>query len=96
MFMTLLESLKVWNDSTDTRQKLQHTYIVSALALVFGAGVVGLINYELGQNILLAAFICLAAFLANAITWALLQSFILLRLSEPKRALPARKSTTKK
>lgn len=96
MFMTLIESLKVWSTTTDTRQKLQHTYVTSALVLILGAGIVGLINYDLGQKILLAAFICVAIFIANAVTWALLQSFVLLRLTEQRQLKPGSKPVTKK
>ncbi len=86
MFTTIIESLADWNTATDARQKLQHTYLVAALVCVLGAGLTGLVNYELGQKILLAAFLCVAVFLVNAIAWALLQSFVLLRLSDRKPA----------
>lgn len=94
MFSTIVKSLQEWNTSTDSRQKLQHAYLAGALALILGAGIIGLINYELGQKILLAAFICIAVFLANAIAWALLQSFVLLRISDSGKSLS--KSARKK
>lgn len=81
MFTTISSSLREWNESTDARQKLQHAYLVATCVLVLGAGIIGLINYDLGQKILLGAFICVVVFLVNAIAWALLQSFVLLRLS---------------
>ena len=94
MFTTIAKSLQEWNMATDARQKLQHAYLASALALVLTAGIIGLINYELGQKILLVAFICIAVFLANAVAWALLQSFVLLRISKPEQ--PQAKSPRKK
>lgn len=94
MFTTIMKSLESWNASTNARQKLQHAYLVAAVVCVLAAGLIGLINYELGQKILLAAFICTAAFLINAVAWALLQSFVLLRLSEQDK--PAKKLTRKK
>jgi hypothetical protein len=50
------------------------------VTLLFVAGIIGLINYDLGQKILFVAILALAMFLINAVAWALLQSFVLLRL----------------
>lgn len=94
MLKTIKKSLEEWNYNTDSRQKLQHTYLVAALSCVLGAGLIGLINYDLGQKILLAAFICAAVFLVNAVAWALVQSFVLLRL--PERQKPTAKPSGKK
>jgi len=95
MFSTISSSVREWGAKTDSRQKLQHAYLGVTLALVLGAGIIGLINYELGQKILLGAFVCIIVFLVNAIAWALLQSFVLLRIPEEKKA-PASKPTRKK
>lgn len=90
MMTTIVANLKDWAQATDARQKLQHTYLAATLALVLGAGVIGLIDYDLGQKILLGAFICVAIFIANAITWALVQSLILFKVSPPPYELPVR------
>lgn len=84
MWNSLTSALQEWNSSTDGRTKLQHTYIVITISLVLAAGVIGLINYSLGQMILFGAFVAVAAFLANAVVWALLQSFVLLRIPTKK------------
>lgn len=89
MFTTLIDSLRDWDKQTDAHQKLQHSYLVVALALVLIAGIIGLINYDLGQRILLGAFIAVVIFLVNAVTWALLQSFVLLRIPRAPRQTPA-------
>jgi hypothetical protein len=84
MFDSVKESLQKWNAKYDSRAKLQHTYVVGAIALVLIAGVVGLMNYSFSQNILFVAIISAGAFLTNAIVWSLLQSAILSRLSARK------------
>lgn len=91
MFSTLIENLRIWDKGTDAHQKLQHSYLVLALALVLIAGILGLINYDLGQRILLGAFIVIVVFLFNAVAWALLQSFVLLRIPKAPRATSATK-----
>lgn len=81
MFVYLKTALEDWNSSTDSRKKLQHAYLAAAFALLLAAGIVGLINYDLGQKILFIAIVAGAMFLANSVAWALLQSFVLLRIS---------------
>lgn len=95
MFKDLTKTLQDWNERTSTRQKMQHTYIVLAIGLIVVAGIVGLVNYDLGQRLLSGAFLAIAAFLANAVVWALLQSFVLLRLPPVKKSLPAKKSSSR-
>lgn len=94
MVKTLQTTLLQWHETYDTRQKLQHGYAAAGIFLVLGAGIVGLINYDLGQRMLLGAFVCFAVFILNAIAWALLQSFVLMPL-EAKRST-ANKPTTAK
>jgi NADH:ubiquinone oxidoreductase subunit 6 (subunit J) len=81
MYTLIKDALQDWNLATDSRRKLQHTYLLLAVSLLFVAGVIGLINYDLGQKILFVAILAGAMFVINAITWALLQSFVLLRIS---------------
>lgn len=85
MFDTFIENIRIWDKSTDAHQKLQHSYIALALGLVLTAGIIGLINYDLGQRILLGAFVILVVFVFNAVAWALLQSFVLLRIPKSTR-----------
>jgi Flp pilus assembly protein TadB len=81
MFESAKESLKSWQAKHGERAKLQHTYIVSAVGLLLVAGVVGLVNRTLGQNILVAAIVCASMFLTNAVVWSLLQSAVLSRIA---------------
>lgn len=91
MFDSIKESLQQWNAKYDGRVKLQHTYIVTAVGLVLAAGVVGLVNRSMGQNILVVAIVCAGAFLANAVAWSLLSSAVISRISTRKKALARKK-----
>jgi hypothetical protein len=90
MIESLKASLTTWSAKTSDRVKLQHAYIIAAFILLVCAGIIGLLNYSLGQTILFAAIISAALFLINAITWSLLQSAVLSRIS------PRRSSTSHK
>lgn len=96
MAKTLQASLLQWHESYDTRQKLQHGYGAVAAVLILAAGIIGLINYDLGQRVLLAAFVCIAIFVFNAVAWALLQSFVLLPLDARTSAKKQSRSSRKK
>lgn len=90
MIETLLESLRNWNKNNSDRAKLQHSYAALTVLVLLTAGVIGLVNYSLGQSMLFIAIISALVFVANAVIWALLQSFVLGRLGPKKR------TTTKK
>lgn len=91
MFESLKTSLAAWDTKTSERVKLQHAYIVVAVVLLVVAGVIGLMNRELGQNILVVAIISAAMFLANAVAWSLLQSAFLMRIAASKRSSTRKK-----
>jgi NADH:ubiquinone oxidoreductase subunit 6 (subunit J) len=94
MYTLIKDALQDWNLATDSRRKLQHTYLLLAISLLFIAGVVGLINYELGQRVLFIAILAGAMFVINAIAWALLQSFILLRIGVHEASVKAVEKTS--
>jgi len=81
MFESMQESLKKWNTKYSDRAKLQHAYIAVSVGLLLVAGVIGLVDRGVGQNILMVAIISAGAFVTNAVVWALLQSAVLSRLS---------------
>lgn len=86
MWKLILDTLNSWNRSKSERQKLQHTYAVLSLLVVLIAGVVSLINVNLGRSILLIAVVSLATFCINSLVWNLLQSSLLDKLSsKPKK-----------
>lgn len=84
MFESMQESLKKWNSKYDGRAKLQHAYIAISVGLLLTAGVIGLVDRGVGQNILMVAIISAGAFVTNAVVWALLQSAVLSRISARK------------
>lgn len=98
MYQSLISSLSSWNQETTDRQKLQHTYVGVAVLLLVTAGVIGLLNQPLGQQILAVAIAAAAIFLINAVAWALVQSFVLFRLNEraPRATVSTTRKTTKK
>lgn len=91
MFESIKQTLESWNSTTTERAKLQHTYIGAAGVLLLVAGVIGLMNRELGQNILAVAVVLAAIFIANAVVWSLLQSALLLRLPAQRRQTQRKK-----
>ena len=96
MFESLSESLKLWNKNNDDRAKLQHAFLFLTIALVVLAGLIGLLNIELGQNILGLALVAGGVYLINAVAWALLQSFVLTHISSNRRNSPSSSRTSKK
>ena len=90
MFESFKESLISWQSRNSDRAKMQQTYIALSILLLLAAGVIGLLNRELGQNILAVAIVSAAMFLINAVVWSLLQSALLSRIST-RRFTPTRK-----
>ncbi|MFZ2544662.1 MAG: hypothetical protein WAW80_01670 [Candidatus Saccharimonadales bacterium] len=84
MYQQIINYLTKWHKNTDERIKLQHVYAFGGVILVFIAGLVGLFNYNLGQILLPIGLVAIAIFFINAIVWALLTAFVLLRLDERK------------
>lgn len=90
MYHTLIEALKDWSRTNDRHSKLQHVYLTLAAVLLVVAGLASLVNYRLGQSILFLSGAAALVFLANAVVWALTDSFVVSRLQ--KRADTKRKS----
>ena len=82
MYTTIVEALRQWNKTNDRHAKLQHIYLTLALSVLVLAGLVGLVNYGLGQSLLFLSTVALLVFIANAVVWALAESFIVARLSK--------------
>lgn len=91
MYKLIIKSLIEWNETSSDRVKLQNAYVVSAIVLIVLAGLVGLVNYGLGQQMTTIALIALGVFIVNLIAWTLLQGLVLMRLS----AASSKKSATK-
>ncbi len=80
MLQDFIDVLSRWNGATSERQKLQHAYIVTTVAVILIAGVVSLVRADLGHNIMRIALIAIGTFLVNAFVWNLLSSVILSKL----------------
>ena len=69
-------SIAQWNKTYSDRAKLQHGYAVLAVLSLIVAGIIGLINYNLGQSLLFVAIVAVLVFVANGVVWALINTFI--------------------
>lgn len=85
MLESLNTFLREWSKTNDDRAKLQHTYFVAAIIALLIAGLASLVNIGLGQTLLMVSAALAALFFANAVAWALLQSFVLQRLSRSRQ-----------
>lgn len=81
MFENLQAFIKNWAATTSDRQKLQHTYLFLIVLVTFVAGVVTLLNAEKGHQVMYAVIVMAVAFLANALTWNLLNSAVLSKIA---------------
>ena len=82
MYQTLIDALRNWNKTNDRHTKLQQVYLVLTAVLLVVAGLASLVNYRLGQSILYLSGVAILVFLANAVLWALTDSFVLSRLQK--------------
>ena len=86
MFETMLLTLNRWNTAKTERQKLQHTLLALTVIIVVVAGLLSLVNVNLGHDVVLVSVFTLASFVANALVYNLLQAALLAKLSsKPKR-----------
>jgi len=69
-------SIAYWSKTYSDRAKLQHGYAVLAILSLIVAGIIGLINYNLGQSLLFVAIAALLVFIANGVVWALINTFV--------------------
>jgi len=83
MIHSFKEMLTQWNAEYGERAKLQHAYLVTAVVGIVLAGLVGLLNRDLSQLVVLVSLASVAVWLANVLAWALLYSLVLVKL--PKK-----------
>ena len=86
----IYEYLSQWNKETDNFSKLQAAYGTLAIAAFLIAGLVSLIQYNIGQSLLFFAIILTLTFIGNGVIWSLLKTFVIPRLDK------AAKTTTRK
>ena len=87
---SLYTFLAKWNKETDSLTKTQGVYGVLALSLLVVAGLVSLIDDNLGRSILFLAFVAGLTFIANGVVWALVRTFVVPRI-EKNKPTPTRK-----
>lgn len=83
------KQLHSWNNRHDSFTKLQHAYAVLALLVFVIAGIISLVNYQLGQSMLFIALCSLMVFIANGVVWALIRTFL---IPAEQKSVPKRKS----
>lgn len=69
--------LSNWNTTYSDRTKLQHGYTALAVISLIVAGLVSLINYNLGQSLLFIAIIVTLVLIGNGVVWALINTFVI-------------------
>ncbi len=74
MRKSLRKVFQDWYQLNNERQKLQSIYMLIVFAALVAAGLLGLVNYRLGQNVLLISGIGAIVYLVNLVTWALFDS----------------------
>jgi cell division protein FtsW (lipid II flippase) len=80
--MELLQSfLREWNKETNERAKLQRAYIALVAIIIIIAGLITLVNADLGHLIVTVAGLLALACFTNAVLWALLKSFVIDRIT---------------
>lgn len=80
--------IAAWNKQTSSFSKLQHAYAALTIIMLIIAGIIGLINYRLGQGLLFLSLFSLTVFVANGVIWALVRTFI---IAQPKKPTQTRK-----
>ena len=91
MYTSIRKYLIRWNEQTDTRAKLQHAYVTAAGLAILAAGLLGLVNYDLGQKLVTVALVAIVVFFINFFAWILLDSVLLSRLDKASRSPKKRK-----
>ena len=84
MIEQLINGLEQWKLKTGERQKLQHIYVVIAVGALIVAGLIGLIDNELGQTISYVALASIIVFIVNGIVWHLVVDNLLDRIKDTK------------
>lgn len=85
MFSALQNAILEWNRSTNERQKLQHAYLVIAIAVLLLAGLVSLIDSQSGQDLLNVSLFAAAIFIVNTLIWSLMDSMVVTKLSNRRK-----------
>lgn len=69
--------LSKWSKRSDAFSKVQGVYAAAALILLFGAGLISLLDPRLGQSIAFFALVAGLTFIGNGVIWAITRTFII-------------------
>jgi hypothetical protein len=92
MYKSVTKSLWAWNERHDDRTKLQHSYAAAAIAIVVFAGLIGLLDYDIGQQFAGFALIALGVFFVNLVVWTLLDGLVFRKLDASSKRSARKKS----
>lgn len=83
MYKAFIKSLQAWNVEQNERQKLQYGYLAGAVAVIVLAGLIGLFDYSLGQQLTAVALLLFGVFMVNLVVWTLLDGLVIAKLNKP-------------
>ncbi len=85
-------AIQQWNKKYDNLTKLQQFYFSLGFVLLVVAGLISLMNHQLGLLLLQFAQYCGGIFVVNFLVWLLFNALVVEKIPQEK----AKKSTTKK
>ncbi|PID30667.1 hypothetical protein CR983_02430 [Candidatus Saccharibacteria bacterium] len=83
MYKYMLKTLRQWNETRDERRKLQAGYVAFALLAILAAGLIALVDNQLGQKLAGFAMLAIGVYFVNLIAWTLLDGLVLVHLKKP-------------
>ena len=83
MLQATRKAIQDWSDTTNDRVKLQHVYLVIAAGLIILAGLLSLLNPQLGHVLVQYSIAALGIFVLNGVIWAVLFSMFYPRTPQP-------------
>jgi hypothetical protein len=85
MFESMKNTVIQWNQRTTDRQKLQHSYVLLLVVVVFIAGVTSLFNADYSRTLMYIALAFITTLITNFVVWGLLKSSVLDKLPRQVR-----------
>ncbi|PID33401.1 hypothetical protein CR969_00920 [Candidatus Saccharibacteria bacterium] len=79
-------SIIEWNSNKNQRTKLQQAYLIITFIVATAAGLLTLLSVDLGKTLVTVAAIFLAAFVVNAVSWALIDAFVIAKVNKLSRS----------
>ena len=81
MFESVQEYIRKWNTTKTEREKLQSIFFILGSGIVLLAGLMTFINAEVGYGMVTIGLVLLAVFIINGVSWHLLSSIFLSKLT---------------